>query len=82
MKTTRDCSSSSQRRHSREVMTSTPATPETVKSAPSTTRSAPSASATKLGSPGASKMLSLWPSCSACSSEPEIDIVRRFSSSS
>ena len=59
MKTTRADSSSSQRRHSREVMTSTPATPETVKSAPSTTLSAPRASAMKLGSPGASKMLSL-----------------------
>ena len=40
MKTTRADSSSSQRRHRREVMTSTPATAETVKSAPSTTRSA------------------------------------------
>ena len=78
----RAAASSSQRRQSREVMTSTPATPETVKSAPSTTRSAPSASATKLGSPGRVEDVELVPSCSACSSEPEIDIVRRFSSSS
>ncbi len=59
MKTTRAVWSSSQRFHSRDVMTSTPATAETAKSAPSTTRSAPSASAMKLGSPGASKMLIL-----------------------
>ena len=63
-------------------MTSTPATPETSKSAPSTTRSAPSASAWKDGSPGVSMMFSRWPSPLGVRSAAEIDIERRFSSSS
>ena len=74
--------SSSQRRHSRSVPTSTPSTPETVTTAPSTTRSADSTSAWKLGSPGVSIRLMVRPSHSRWVTAAEIDMPRRRSSSS
>ena len=80
--TMRGSPSSSARRHSRSVETSTPATPEISKSAPSTTLSAPSASPWNDGSPGVSMRFSRRPSHSACARVAEIDIERRFSSSS
>ena len=63
-KISRASPSSSARRQSRSVWTSTPITPLTTKTAASTTRRAPSVSATKLGSPGVSIMFTLRPSCS------------------
>ena len=58
-KTTRESSSSSARSQTREVLTSTPITPETTTSAPSTTRSDATVSAWKPESPGVSIRFSL-----------------------
>ena len=80
--TSRDSPSSSQRFHTRSVPTSTPITPDTVTIAPSTTRSVDSTSAWKLGSPGVSIRLIVRPSHSRWVIAAEIDMPRRFSSSS
>ena len=80
--TSRARPSSSARRQSRSVWTSTPITPLTTNTAASTTRSAASVSATKLGSPGVSIMFTLRPSCSNDVTAAPIDIPRSCSSAS
>ena len=62
--------------------TSTPITPDTVTIAPSTTLSADSTSAWKLGSPGVSIRLIVRPSHSRCVTAADVEMPRRFSSSS
>ncbi len=80
--TSRDSPSSSQRRQTRSVPTSTPITPDTVTIAPSTTRRAESTSAWKLGSPGVSIRL-IQRSChSRCTNDEPVERPRFFSSSS
>ena len=73
-KTTRESSSSSARSQTREVLTSTPITPETTTSAPSTTRSEATVSAWKPESPGVSIRFSLRPCHSQLQSDAESDI--------
>ena len=81
-KTTRESSSSSARSQTREVLTSTPITPETTTSAPSTTRSEATVSAWKPESPGVSIRFSLRSCHSQLQSDAERDMARRCSSSS